>query len=51
MIDPLPGFQAGDDLVFFGDPFGRNDQRDMAAHRLLGGVAEERFGRRHSSFE
>ena len=23
MIDPLPGFQAGDDVVFFGDPIGR----------------------------
>jgi hypothetical protein len=32
MFDPLAGFQTGYDLVFFGDAFRRNDQRDMFAH-------------------
>ena len=44
VLDPLSGLQAGDDLVFLGDALGRDDQRDVAAHRLLGGVAEEPLG-------
>jgi hypothetical protein len=36
MIDPLSGFQAGDDVVFLGDAFGGNDEGDVAAHRLVG---------------
>ena len=44
MIDPLSGLQAGDDVVFLGDAVGGNDERDVAAHRLLGGVAEEPLG-------
>ena len=45
MLDPLPGFQAGDDVVFLGDALGRDDEGDVAADRLLGRVAEQTFGR------
>ena len=51
VLDPLAGLQAGDDLVFLGDPIGRDDERDVPADGLLGGVAEEPFGARHSSSE
>ena len=36
VLDPPPGLQAGDDLVFLGDAVGRDDERDVAADRLLG---------------
>ena len=44
MLDPLAGLQAGDDPIFLGDAFGRDDQRDVAADRLVGRVAEETLG-------
>ena len=44
MLDPLPGFQAGNDVVFLRDAFGGDDNRNMASHHLLGGVAEETLG-------
>ena len=44
MIDPPAGLEAGDDLVFLADPIGRNDERDVAADRLVRGVAEEPLG-------
>ncbi len=44
MVDPLPGLEACDDLVFLVDAVGRDDERDMAAHRLLRGVAEDPLG-------
>ncbi len=40
-----PTFRLGDDLVFLVDAFARNDERNVAAHRLLGGIAEETLGR------
>ena len=45
MFDPMPGFQAGDDAVFFGEAFGRDHQRDMAANRVAGGMPEQPLGR------
>ena len=41
MLDATSGLEARDDLVFLGDAVLRNDERDVPAHRLLGGVAEE----------
>ena len=46
VLDPLPGFQAGDDVIFLGDAIGGDDQGDVAADGLLGRVAEQTFGRR-----
>ena len=44
VFDPLSGLQAGDDLVLFGDAVGGDDQGDVAADGLLGGVAEQPLG-------
>ena len=44
MVDPSPGLQAGDDLVLLRDAIGRDDERDVAADGLCGGVAEEALG-------
>jgi hypothetical protein len=46
MVDSLLRLQARDDSVFLADPIRRDHQRDVAAHRLFGGVAEHPFGRR-----
>ena len=43
VLDSLSLFQAGDDFIFFGQTFGRDHERDVLAHSLLGGVTEELF--------
>ena len=44
VLDPPPGLEARDDLVFFRDAIRRNDERDVAADRLLRRVAEQPLG-------
>ena len=46
MVDAPPGPQARDDLVLLAEALGRDHQRDVAADRLLGGVAEQPLGGR-----
>jgi hypothetical protein len=45
MFERLAGANALEDLVFFGEPVGRNDDADGAADQLGGGVAEDPFRR------
>ncbi len=45
MLDPLAGLEAGNDLVFLGDPLGRDHEGDMAANGLVGRIAEQVLGR------
>ena len=44
VIHAAPGLETRDDLVLFGDAIVGNDQRDMAADGLLGGVPEQALG-------
>ena len=46
VIDPLALDEAGQDLAFLGVSVLRNDQRDVLAHRLGRGIAEDPFGPR-----
>ena len=45
VIDPLAVFQAGENVVFLGDAVRWDDERDMATDSILGGEAEQTFGR------
>ena len=49
VLDPLPGLQAGDDPILLRDALGRDDQRDVTAHRLLGACSRTGAPRRRSS--
>jgi hypothetical protein len=44
MLDPSSRLQARHDVVFLGQPFGRNDQRDVPSNGPLGRVAEQALG-------
>src|SRR5947208_422404 len=41
MIDSLSGLQPSDDLVFFGYPLRRNDERNMFANGFFRGITED----------
>ena len=42
----LPAAHPLEDRCFLRDPVGRDDQGDLPAHDLVGGIAEQRFGAR-----
>jgi len=43
MLDSLPHFYSGDNLIFFGNALSGNQQRNVPPNCLLRGVAKESF--------
>src|SRR6185503_6990754 len=46
MVDACASLQGGDDVILFGDAIGWDDERNVAADRLVAGVAEQTLGGR-----